>query len=195
MSDEALDDYDVEDIDIDEAIELVQEAASDSGATMANAEDWISTTDSAVIYREPVVIDGDLTFPEETFNGVAVIFEKGLTVSGTIEDCGGEDSAVIVLGDLEAGNIVCQVYWLVSGDVKIEGTAFGFGTGDYMMEFDGDATCALEVTSGYTFDLGADETVDAELDPTILHESCLEDDEIVVAKVANRLRAGQSILA
>lgn len=195
MSDETLDDYDSEEIDIDDAIERVQEAATETGATMANAEDWISCSDSAILFSDPVVIDGDLSFPYETYNGVTVIFAKGLAVSGVIEDCGGEDSVVIVLGELEAKHLVATTYWLVSGDVKIEGTAFGFGTGDYMMEYDGDANCELEITSGYTFDLGAERTVDAEDDPSILHEDCLTDDEIDVKKVSARLRAGQPLLA
>lgn len=195
MSDEALDEYEAEDIDIDDAIELVQEAADEDGAVMANAEDWISVSGSAIVFREHVVIEGDLDFPAETYSGVTVVFEKGLTVSGTIQDSGGDDSVVVVLGDLECRNLAAQVYWLVTGDVKIEGTAFGFGTSDYQMEFDGDGSCGLLVTAGYTFELKADETVDAEDDPTQLHESCLEDDEIVFENVVKRLRADRTILA
>ena len=195
MSDEALDDYEAEDIEIDDAIELVQSTADEDGAVQASAEDWISCSDSAIIFREHVVVDGDLDFPHETYNGVTVIFEKGLTVSGVIRDCGGDDSVVVVLGDLEAKHIVCQTYWLVTGDVKIEGTAFGFGTSDYNMEFDGDASCAMEVTSGYTLDFKTKKRVDAEDDPTVLHEDCLVDDEISVQKVSARLRQDLSLLA
>lgn len=195
MSDEGLDEFEAEDLDIDDAIELVQENASEDGNVFANAEDWISTTDSAVVFRDHVVIEGDVELPYETYNGVTVIFEKGLTVTGTLQDCGGEDSVVVVLGDLEAKNLVCTTYWLVTGDVKVEKTAFGFGTGDYLMEYDGEATCETEITSGYTLDLSSDTKVDAEDDPTVLDEGCLEDDEIVVAKVADRLRQDLPLLA
>ncbi len=194
MSDEALDDYEAEEIDIDDAVELVQRAADQDGSVAISAEDWISCSGSVLVFREHVVIDGDLSFPYETYNGVTVIFEKGLSVSGTIEDCGGEDSVVVVLGDLEAKNLVCTTYWLVTGDIKIEGTAFGFGTADCMLEYDGEASCTLEVTAGYTLDFNAERKVDVEDDPTLLHEACLEDDEVSVKRVAARLRQNLPIL-
>lgn len=195
MSYEALDDYEADDIDIDDAIELVQEGADEDGEVVANAEDWISVTGSALIFREPVVIEGDLSFPAETYSGVTVIFEKGLAVSGTIVDAGGDDGVVVVLGDLECKNLAAQVNWLVSGDVKVEATAFGFGTSDYQLEYDGEGSCTLLVTSGYSMDLGADETVDAEDDPTLMDEACLEDDEIVFDSVVARLRQDLPIVA
>lgn len=181
---------------IDDAIEFVLMNVEPGGAVEAECELRISSSERAYLLPGPVHVAGDLKFNREKFHHATVIIAGGLTVDGVLEDCGGDDCTIVVMGDLVAGHLLCKTSWLVSGAVTVAGTVVGWGTQDEQFVCDGGATCDVLIESGYHIGAKARVAAAVEADKKgQLEPACLRDDGAFdFSEIVRRMKAGEPIL-
>jgi hypothetical protein len=108
--------------------------------------------------NDSVVVDGDLTIAgdfDTCARGICRLVVTGnLKVSGVYQDHDDPQTAVFVLGDLEATNAITAGALGVAGDVRIAETLVGFYN-DHAAELHGQVTARTFVPENHFFSIGS----------------------------------------
>ncbi len=122
--------------------------------------------DMAGYAYDSVVVDGDLVIDGDfaTFDHslCRLVVTGSLKVSGTYRDCDDPETAVFVLGDLEAKNAITNGALCVGGSVIVEEALVGFYN-DHCAEIKKHVQCGLFIPENHHFGiegvLGADHVI------------------------------------
>jgi hypothetical protein len=146
----------IKEITLNESIDIIK--SKDVQFSKEIIEQLESFTDVA---EKIILYDGNTALPDLAVGGDTVIVNGNLTISGTLEDCEGVDSSLlIVLGNVTCKNLITLSGIFITGHLNVTNAILGDSLCDYALHVGGDLKAGTIIEGGHWFKVQGEAQVD-----------------------------------